>query len=231
VLARERLRHRRDLVRGARRDDAAPGLARARAHVDQVVGRAHRLLVVLHDEHRVAQVAQPLERPDELAVVALVQADGRLVQDVEDADERRADLRGEPDALRLAARQRRRRAVHRQVADAHVVEEAQALLDLPHDEPGDVPLRGRHVHLGEPLHRPAHAERGELVDRRAADEDGARLGAQPGAVARGARPHAHELLDLLPHVLGVRLAVAALEVRDDPLEPRAYVRSRPKRFL
>ena len=118
-------------------DDLAAVLAGARAEVDQVVGRAHRLLVVLDDEHRVAEVAQPLERRDQPRVVALVQADRRLVEDVEHADERRADLRRQPDALRLAARQRRRRAVHRQVADADVVEEAQALLDLAQDQPRD----------------------------------------------------------------------------------------------
>ena len=71
-------------------------LAGARAHVDEPVGRAHHLLVVLDDEHGVAQVAQALERPDQLRVVALVQPDRGLVEDVEDADELRADLRRQP---------------------------------------------------------------------------------------------------------------------------------------
>ena len=108
-----------------------------------MVGRAHRALVVLDDDHRVAEVAQPLERPDQALVVALVQADRRLVEDVEHADERRADLRGQPDPLRLAARQRGRRAVERQVADADVVEEAQPLVDLAQDQPRDLRARCR----------------------------------------------------------------------------------------
>jgi hypothetical protein len=37
--------------------------------------------------------SQPLERRDQLAVVALVEPDGRLVEDVEHADELAADLR------------------------------------------------------------------------------------------------------------------------------------------
>ena len=37
-------------------------------------------LVVLDHEHRVAQVAQVLQRADQALVVALVQADGRLVE-------------------------------------------------------------------------------------------------------------------------------------------------------
>ena len=105
-----------------------------------MVGRAHRALVVLDDDDRVAEVAQPLERRDQALVVALVEADRRLVEDVEHADEPRADLRRQPDPLRLAARQRGGRAVERQVADADVVEEAQPLVDLAQDQPRDLAL-------------------------------------------------------------------------------------------
>ena len=66
------------------------------------------LAVVLDDDHGVAGVAEPLERLDQPPVVALVEADRRLVEHVEDPAEVRADLRREPDALRLAARERRR---------------------------------------------------------------------------------------------------------------------------
>ncbi len=111
-------------------DDLAAVLAGARAHVDDVVGRAHGLLVVLHDEDGVAEVAQAQQRVDEAAVVALVQADAGLVEDVEHADERRADLRGQADALRLAAGERGGGALQREVADADIVEEAQPLADL-----------------------------------------------------------------------------------------------------
>ena len=129
-------------------------LARARAHVDEVVGGAHHLLVVLDDEHGVAEVAQPLERPDQLLVVALVEADRRLVEDVEDADELRADLRREAQPLRLAARERRRRAVERQVADADVVEEGQPLADLLDDPRADQALGLGQLELVQELERP-----------------------------------------------------------------------------
>ena len=114
-------------------DDVAAVLARARPHVDEPVGAAHHLLVVLDDEDGVAEVAEPLERPDQPVVVALVQPDRGLVEDVEDADELRADLGREPEPLRLAARERRRGAVEREVADADVVEEAEPLADLLDD--------------------------------------------------------------------------------------------------
>jgi hypothetical protein len=94
-LARDRLRVPLDLLRGPFCHHVAAVHAGAGAHVDQVVGRAHHLLVVLDHEHRVAEVAQPFERGDQLPVVALVEADRRLVEDVEHADELAADLRGE----------------------------------------------------------------------------------------------------------------------------------------
>jgi hypothetical protein len=81
---------------------------RRRAEVDDVVGAADRVLVVLDDDQRVALGAELLQRVEQDLVVARMQADGRLVEDVADAAQVRAELRREPDALRLAARERRR---------------------------------------------------------------------------------------------------------------------------
>ena len=127
-------------ARRALGDDAAAVLAGAGPHVDDVVGRAHGLLVVLDDDHGVAEVAQAQQRVDEAPVVALVQADAGLVEDVEHADQRRADLRGQADALRLAAAERGRGALQREVADADVVEEGEALADLLDDAAADEAL-------------------------------------------------------------------------------------------
>ena len=102
----------------ALRDDLAAVHAGARAHVDDVVGREDGLAVVLDDDDRVAEVAQARLRLDEARVVARVQAHARLVEHVEDADERGADLRGQADALPLARRERLRAAVERQVVEA-----------------------------------------------------------------------------------------------------------------
>ena len=117
--------------------DVAAVLPRARADVDHVVGGADGLLVVLDHDHRVAQVAQPLQGGDEALVVALVQADGRLVEHVEDADEAAADLAGQADALRLTARERPGRAGQRQVVEADVEQELHALADFLEDPVGD----------------------------------------------------------------------------------------------
>ena len=93
-----------------------------------MVGRAHRPLVVLDHDHGVAEVAQPLQRLDQLRVVALVQADRGLVEDVEHADQAGADLGRQPDPLRLAAGEGARRARQVEVADADVLEEGEPLV-------------------------------------------------------------------------------------------------------
>ena len=55
-----------------------------RAEVQHVVRGLDGLPVVLHDHHGVPDVPQPMQRFQELPVVAWVQADGRLVEDVDD---------------------------------------------------------------------------------------------------------------------------------------------------
>gem|GEM_PF-3061300 len=81
-----------DIRRRSGRDNLAAANSRSRTEIDQEVRRAHRLLVVLNDEDRVPHVAQPLQAAEQPFVVARVQSDGRLVQDVEHADQPAADL-------------------------------------------------------------------------------------------------------------------------------------------
>ena len=112
-------------------DDVAAVHAGARAHVDDVVGGEDGVAVVLDDEHRVAEIAQPLQRLEQARVVALVQADRRLVEDVEHADQARADLRRQPDALRLAAGEGGRGAVEGQVVEPDVASGSRAARRSP----------------------------------------------------------------------------------------------------
>ena len=110
VLPGQRTRGLEHVLVGPLGDDFTAVHAGAGPEIDDVVGGADRALVVLDHDHRVAEVAQALEGGNQALVVALVQADRRLVEDVEHAHQARADLRREADALCLAARERSRRA-------------------------------------------------------------------------------------------------------------------------
>ncbi len=92
---------------------------------------------MLDDNHGVAEIPQARERAEQPPVVALMEADRRLVEHIEHAGEIRTNLRGEPDALPFPARQRRGAPRKREVADADVVEEAKAVLDLADDAARD----------------------------------------------------------------------------------------------
>ena len=142
-------------------DDLAAVLAGAGADVDDPVGDPDGVLVVLDDDQGVAEVLEPDQGLDQPVVVALVQADRRLVEDVEDADQAGADLGGQPDPLRLAAGQRAGRPVEREVVEADVEQEVEPLLDLLEHPLADLLLARRQVERAQ--------EVGGLVDRQRAD--------------------------------------------------------------
>ena len=104
--------------------------AGARADVHDIIRGAHRFLVVLDDDQRVAEIAQTLQRIEQLCVVALVQTDARFVENIQHADQPAADLRRKADALALAARKRRRAARKRQVAEADVDQKSEPRVKL-----------------------------------------------------------------------------------------------------
>ena len=87
-------------------------------------------------------VAEGDEGFQERGVVAGVEADGRFVEDVEDAAQVGAELGGEADALGLAAGEGVAGAVEVEVAEADFLEETEALGDLGQDVAGDEFLAG-----------------------------------------------------------------------------------------
>ncbi|MNO54255.1 hypothetical protein D3C76_447210 [compost metagenome] len=206
------------LVRRALGDDLPAMHAGARADVDHVVGEADGVLVVLHHDHRVADIAQVGEGGQQTLVVALVQADGRLVEDVHDAHQAGADLAGQADALRLAAGQGVGAAVEGQVVEADVDQELQALADFLEDLRRDLAAAAGQAEAGGVFAGGADRHRGDRRQGPVADPHVARLAAQAGAVAVRAGLGAEELGQLLTHGGRFGLAVAALQVRQDALE-------------
>src|SRR5262249_44458872 len=134
------------------------------------------------------------------------------------AGESRADLRGEPDALGFATRQRRGGAVESQVAKSHVVQKSEAARQLLQDglrdtlaragkrEPGGVDARRGHV-LGRPV--------GDALSLQAHRE---RLGPEARATAGAARSLAQVRRELLARRVRARVLEAALEIGNHALE-------------
>src|SRR5690606_35083149 len=218
VLAGQRVRMLHHLVRSALGHHPAAVHPGAGADIDHVVGEADGVLVVLDDYHRVAQVAQVGEGAQQALVVALVQADGGLVEDVHDAHQAGADLAGQADALGLAAGQGVGAAVQGQVVEADIDQELQAFADFLENLLGDLAAAPAQAHAAEVVAGLAHRQAGDGRQGAVADPDVASLAAQAGAAALGAGLGAEELGQLLAHGGRLGLAVAPLEVGDDALE-------------
>jgi hypothetical protein len=105
--------------------------------VEDVVGLQDRVLVVLDDDDCVAEVAQALQRAEQALVVALVEADRGLVEDVQNARQARADLAREADALALAAGEGTGGAGEGEVFESDVDQEGEAVPDLLQDATRD----------------------------------------------------------------------------------------------
>ena len=150
-----------------------------------------------------------------------MEADARLVEDVGDADQGRADLRGQADALGLAAGEGHRRAVEGEVAEADLDHKAQALAGLPEDRLGDLVVLGAELEALEEGQQQLDRPGRDLADVVPADLDHAGLLAQPLALAGGAHDLAHQRLDLLEQAALVVLLLGdlVLGLTQAPLEP------------
>ena len=158
---------------------------------------------MLDHDQRVPKVPQPQQRLDEPPVVPLVQADRGLVQDVEHADQARADLRGQPDALRLPSGQGPGGPVQGQVVQAHVDQELESCPNLFQDPLGDHVLAIRELELVEERDLVLDRLRRELPDADPPHGDCQGLGLEARALAGPARHVTHVLLQPFPRAVGL----------------------------
>ena len=120
VLRGQRVFGFQQLFRSARKNNFAAVDARAGTEVDHVVGLADGLFVVFDDDDRITEIAQLFKRGEQAVVITLMQTDARFIEYVEHAGQARADLRGQPDALRFAAGERAAFAVERKVVEPDI---------------------------------------------------------------------------------------------------------------
>ena len=170
-----------------------------------------------HD-HGIAEIAQARQRLQQAFVVALVQADAGFVEHVHHADQAGADLRGQADALRLAAGQGLGRTRQHQVVQAHVVEKAQARRDFLDDLVGDLALVAGQVQRAEPVLGLADRQPRQRRQGLFGDEHVARGAVQAIAVAGRAGLVRAVLGQFLAHGVGFGLTVAPLQIGNDAFE-------------
>ena len=192
------------------------------AQLEDLVGRAQRVLVVLDHQDGVAAVAQRPQLAEQPRVVVGMQADARLVEDVDDADQAHAELGGQAHPLGLPPESGRVVAVEREVAEAGLEQEMQPLLDpADHVARAPRPRRRRRSQArrdrwaaATSLARNSGRVSGPAPEpRRATDRPAA--GVQPGAVAFRALAADHEGRQPRAETLAVGVPEAFVQVGDD----------------
>ena len=78
--------------------------ARTGANINNIIRRAHRVLIMLYHNKGIAEVSKPLHGSNQLAVITLVQSNGRLVENIKHPHKVRADLGCKPNTLAFTAR-------------------------------------------------------------------------------------------------------------------------------
>ena len=191
-------------------------------HFHDVVGGTNRVLVVLDDDDGVADVAEPFNRRDHLDVVFWMKTDAGFVEDVEHAHQPRPDLRGQPDPLRLAARQRAGAAIEPQIVEPDTQEQFEPSSNFIQELPPASAAASR-FDCAEEFVKLVEMQLAEIVDA------AARIEQQPGcanprAVAVRTRALDHDLVEPRLHA---RVGLAALAIVSippldstrDPVEP------------
>ena len=143
---------------------------------------------MLDDDDRILGVAEFLEGVDEAAIVALMEADAWLVEDVEDVDEFGSELGCEAYALAFSAGEGGGVAVEGEVAETDAYKEGESASDLFEDFVADgeaARVKARLDGLG-PLKEVGYVEARELGDVFAVDEEVKGFAVEAVAVAFGA---------------------------------------------
>ena len=180
---------------------------RAGANVYNKVSSTHGVLIVFHHQKGVAQIPQLLEGIDQLAVVPLMQADGRLIQNIQNAHEAGADLRCKANSLSLTAGESGSSPCKSQIRQTHSLQETQSCLDLPDDLIRNLRLGTGESQFIDKLQRLLHRQFAELPDGQPTHRDRAAHIGKPLSVAVGAGSGGHTLLQFLFRPVGLGLGI------------------------
>src|ERR1700731_980530 len=109
------------LTRAAKKE-LAPQFACARSEIEDIIRGSDGFGVVLDHEDGISQIAQAFENFDQPVGIARMQADGRLIKDVESADQLGSQGRGKLDTLGFAAGKRGGEAIEREIFEPHLTQ-------------------------------------------------------------------------------------------------------------
>ena len=222
IICGRRVFRAQDFFERALRDELATARTGARPEIENVIRRANRFLVVLDHDDGIPEIAQPAERRQQPCVVALMQADARLIEHIKNAGQTRADLRREPDALRFAAGKRAAFAVQGQIVEPDFDEKLQPRLNLAQDVGDDFALLLCQVHPRDELRRGFDRQLRELMDVlldvAGSNGDRQNFRLQARAVADLTWYAGHESADALARELALGLLVEPLHLWDRALQ-------------
>ena len=193
--------------------DIGPG-----ADVDEPVGGAHGVLVMLHHDQGVAQIPEAAQRGQQLVVVPLVQADGRLIQNIQHAHETAADLGGQTDTLALAAGQCAGGTGQSEIAQSHGLQKAQPRPNFLEDLGGNELLVARQLQSIEEGQCLVYRQLRGIKDGQTSHRHRQRLRPQTAALAGGTGTLGQVLLDLLFAGFALRLVIPPLQIVADALK-------------
>src|ERR1700737_741366 len=88
------------------RDNLAAARSCPWAKIKNMIGGSDRFFVVLDHDHGIAEIAKFSECSQKSSIVALMQSDARLVQNIKNTGQSRSNLRCKADALRFTAGKR-----------------------------------------------------------------------------------------------------------------------------
>src|ERR1035437_3358049 len=148
----------------------------------------------------------------------MMQADRRLVQDVEDAAQLRSDLRREANALAFSAGKCGGRAAELQVAESNIVEEFEAFGDFVCDASGDGQFPARQLDAARGFERTRNRELGEIGNGHAVHFYRQAFRAQTFAVAYRALRGRHEIEQIFAIGIGGRGFEILAKVAENPEE-------------
>ena len=94
-------------------------------HIDNPVGHPNRILVMFHNNQRIANIPQTLQGLNEFMVVPLVQTDGRFIQHIENSHQVGSNLGRKADTLCLTTREASGTSGKRQISQAHFFKKRQ----------------------------------------------------------------------------------------------------------